>query len=211
VGLANVVPPTTESIMSTLPPQRAGVGSAVTNTFRQVGGAMGVAILGAVISAVYRREVTGSLTALPGPARGQAAESISGAYGVARAAGPGAHALLDAANRAFVTAMHWASGVGAVIAAAGVGVAFAFLPTRANPNPGQPPEQQGGAAEPAQNQAREPTEHPATARGGSAGRAGATTGGRAGQASARDRTGRPPRTAGRRRGRSRSQHGTSGT
>src|SRR5690606_20815981 len=50
MGMANVVPPATESIMSSLPPQRAGVGSAVSNTFRQVGGALGVAVLGAVLS-----------------------------------------------------------------------------------------------------------------------------------------------------------------
>lgn len=137
-GMANVVPPTTESIMSTLPPERAGVGSAVSNTFRQVGGALGVAILGAVLSAVYRQRISGALVGLPEPVRAQAAESISGAHGVAPSAGPNAAALLDAANHAFVGAMHWAAASSAVVAAVGVAVAFAFLPRHANPHAGRP-------------------------------------------------------------------------
>jgi Na+/melibiose symporter-like transporter len=132
-GMANVVPPTTESIMSSLPPQEAGIGSAVSNISRQVGGALGVAVLGSVLAAVYRQQVTGSLSLLPEPVRAAAAESVSGAYGVAGAAGPAAPALLVAANEAFVSAMHWAAGGSAVVAAAGVAVVLAFLPRRANP------------------------------------------------------------------------------
>ena len=56
-GMANVVPPATESIMSSLPREKAGVGSAVSNTIRQVGGALGVAVLGAMLAAVYRGEI----------------------------------------------------------------------------------------------------------------------------------------------------------
>src|SRR6266536_4643935 len=54
VGMANVMPPATESIMSSVPREKAGVGSAVGNTVRQVGGALGVAVLGSALSAVYR-------------------------------------------------------------------------------------------------------------------------------------------------------------
>jgi EmrB/QacA subfamily drug resistance transporter len=133
-GMANVVPPTTESVMSSLPPQRAGVGSAVSNTFRQVGGALGVAILGAILSAVYRERIGGSLSGLPGPERAAANESISGAYGVA-ASGHGGARLIDAANHAFVGAMHWAAFVAALVAAGGVAVVWRFLPRQANPNP----------------------------------------------------------------------------
>lgn len=133
-GMANVVPPTTESIMSSLPPERAGVGSAVSNTFRQVGGALGVAILGSVLSSVYRHGLGDALSGLPEPARAEAAESIAGAYGVADQAGAGAPALIEAADRAFVGAMHWAAAGSAVVAAAGVAVVFVFLPRRANPH-----------------------------------------------------------------------------
>lgn len=133
-GMANVVPPTTESVMSSLPPARAGVGSAVTNTFRQVGGALGIAVLGSVLAAVYRHRVNDALSGLSEPVRAAAAESISGAYGVAEQAGPEAATLLAAANHAFVTAMHWTAGASALIAAASAVVVSAFLPRRANPH-----------------------------------------------------------------------------
>ena len=54
LGMANVMPPATESIMASLPREKAGVGSAVNNTVRQLGGALGIAILGSLLSAVYR-------------------------------------------------------------------------------------------------------------------------------------------------------------
>ena len=88
-GMANVMPPATESIMSSLPREKAGVGSAVSNTVRQVGGALGVAVLGSVLAAVYRerdrRRRRRRCRRRPAAA---ASESISGAYGVAERAGP---------------------------------------------------------------------------------------------------------------------------
>ncbi len=148
-GMANVVPPTTESVMSALPPQEAGVGSAVTNIFRQVGGALGVAILGSVISAVYRRQISDAVATLPPGLRSAASESISGTYGIAERAGPGTQAILAEANAAFVTAMHWAAGGSAVVAAAGAFVAFRYLPRRANPHAnGAAPEEPASPQEP---------------------------------------------------------------
>ena len=72
VGMANIMPPATESIMSALPREKAGVGSAVSNTVRQVGGALGVAILGSVLSAVYRQDIAATVDrpARPGPGGG---------------------------------------------------------------------------------------------------------------------------------------------
>ncbi len=132
-GMANVVPPTTESILSALPPQEAGVGSAVSNIFRQVGGALGVAVLGSVLAAFYRRGITGSLDGLPPAAQAEAGESISGAYGVAAKLGQAGPALIESANSAFVSAMHWAAGASAVVAAGGVAVVLAYLPRRSHP------------------------------------------------------------------------------
>jgi EmrB/QacA subfamily drug resistance transporter len=129
-GMANVMPPVTESIMASLPREKAGVGSAISNTVRQVGGALGVAVLGSVLSAVYRDQIAGSLPSLPPTAQATAEESISGAYGVALHAGPAAGQVVNSANDAFVSAMHWASGSAAVIALASIGVALAWLPRR---------------------------------------------------------------------------------
>ncbi|MFC0509341.1 MFS transporter [Micromonospora costi] len=130
VGMANIMPPATESIMSALPREKAGVGSAVSNTIRQVGGALGVAVLGSVLSAVYRSDVESALTGLPDQARDTASESISGAYAVAGQLGPAAPKLLAVANDSFVTAMHWAAALSALVAALGIVVALRWLPGR---------------------------------------------------------------------------------
>ncbi|MGC4893566.1 MFS transporter [Micromonospora sp. DT31] len=129
-GMANIMPPATESIMSSLPREKAGVGSAVSNTVRQVAGALGVAVLGSLLSAVYREQVAPATAALPAPAREAARESVSGAYAVADRLGPAAPRLLDAANDSFVSAMHWAAGVSAVVAALGLMIALRWLPSR---------------------------------------------------------------------------------
>ena len=132
VGMANVMPPVTESVMASLPRERAGVGSAVLNTVRQVGGALGVAVLGSVLAAVYRDRI-GDLSGLPEPAQAAARESIAGAYGVAERAGAAGPAVIDAANDAFVTAMHWAAAGSALMAVVGIGVVLAWLPRQSAP------------------------------------------------------------------------------
>ncbi|TNH21427.1 DHA2 family efflux MFS transporter permease subunit [Micromonospora orduensis] len=130
VGMANIMPPATESIMSALPREKAGVGSAVSNTVRQVAGALGVAVLGSVLSAVYRADVSDALTGLPTQAQDAANESISGAYAAAGQLGPAAPTLIAAANDAFVTAMHWAAGLSALVAALGMLVVLRWMPGR---------------------------------------------------------------------------------
>jgi EmrB/QacA subfamily drug resistance transporter len=133
-GMANVIPPVTESIMSSLPREKAGVGSAISNTVRQVGGALGIAVLGSVLSAVYRSEIAGSLTGLPASTHEAASESISGAYGVADRVGPAAAPFLASANEAFVTAMHWAAGGSAIMAVVSIGVVLKWLPRWSAPH-----------------------------------------------------------------------------
>ncbi|MFR9775217.1 MFS transporter [Micromonospora sp. MS34] len=129
-GMANIMPPATESIMSALPREKAGVGSAVSNTVRQVAGALGVAVLGSVLSAVYRNEVTPALSGLPTPAHEAARESISGAYAVADRLGPAAPQLIAAANDSFVSAMHWAAVISALVAALGIVIVLRWMPGR---------------------------------------------------------------------------------
>ncbi|HLL68499.1 MAG TPA: MFS transporter [Micromonosporaceae bacterium] len=133
IGMANVMPPATESIMSTLPREKAGVGSAVSNTIRQVGGALGVAVLGSILAAVYRTDMTPRVTDLPEAARKPAAESITGTYGVAEQMGPAGAALLDSANAAFVHAMHVTAIGSLIVALVGVAVVIAWMPRRSGP------------------------------------------------------------------------------
>jgi hypothetical protein len=87
-----------------------------------------------LLAALYRGEIGDAIAGLPEPARSLAGESISGAYGVAAQIGPAGAALRDAANGAFVAAMHWAAAGSALVAFASIFVALAWLPRRANPN-----------------------------------------------------------------------------
>src|SRR5262249_17814763 len=63
VGMGLVMAPATESIMGSLPRAKAGVGSAVNDTTRQVGGALGVAVLGSVMTSAYGSHVASSIAA----------------------------------------------------------------------------------------------------------------------------------------------------
>ena len=139
-GMANVMAPATESIMSTLPRERAGAGSAVNTTVRQVGGALGVAVLGSILSAAYRSEITPALGGLPPEARDVAAESIGGTQLVSERLPEAARAALDVASTdAFITAMHYTSAGSALVALLAAAVVLRWLPgrgaTRAMPAP----------------------------------------------------------------------------
>jgi DHA2 family multidrug resistance protein-like MFS transporter len=134
-GMAHVVAPATESIMSTLPRERAGAGSAVNTTVRQVGGALGVAILGSILSASYRAGITPSLSVLPESARRAAGESIGSTQLAAQALPPAARAELDnAAVEAFVQGMHAAATGSALVALLGALVVLRWLPGRRLPS-----------------------------------------------------------------------------
>jgi MFS transporter, DHA2 family, multidrug resistance protein len=132
IGMANVMAPATESIMSALPREKAGAGSAVNNTVRQVGGALGVAILGSILSASYRSNVEPLLAGLPAPAGVKEAmgESLGDTVAVAERFGAAGQAIIGPAREAFVDAMHLTVLGSALVAFAGVLVVFFFLPAR---------------------------------------------------------------------------------
>jgi DHA2 family multidrug resistance protein-like MFS transporter len=129
-GMSNVFAPSTAAVMSTVPRERAGAGSALNNTVRNVGQALGVAILGSLISSIYRAQITPSLHVLPATARVGAAESIGatrGAIADAAAHGKNVSGLIPTAERAFIHAMHWASFASALATVLGAVVALVFL------------------------------------------------------------------------------------
>ncbi|MFC6084977.1 MFS transporter [Sphaerisporangium aureirubrum] len=127
-AMANIGAPATEAVMSSLPREKAGVGSAMTNTVRQVAGALGVAILGSVLSAVYRDNIAGSLTVLPENVRHVAGESITATMGVAQSLGPQGASLVTPAKEAFMDGMHVAAIAAAVVALFGAAVVAKWLP-----------------------------------------------------------------------------------
>ncbi|WP_116950741.1 MFS transporter [Jiangella endophytica] len=141
-GIANVMPPATTAVMGAVPREKAGVGSAVNNTMRQVGGALGVAVLGAVLSARYRAGVDDAVNALPAGVRHAAAESLGTTMLAAERAGVVAQ-VRGPAFAAFVSGMHWVAFLGAAVAALSVIVVAVFLPgrsARAAPSPSGAPE-----------------------------------------------------------------------
>lgn len=130
-AMANIMPPATTAIMNALPREKAGVGSSMSNVVRQVGGTLGIAILGAILSASYRNQMEDKVTALPEQLRHVVTESISGAAGVAGQLGPRGAGLLDAANSAFVTGVHWAALGAAFVALVGTAVVARWMPGKA--------------------------------------------------------------------------------
>ncbi|NUP40659.1 MAG: MFS transporter [Streptomyces sp.] len=139
-GMAHVMTPTSVVIMQALPREKAGSASALSNTFRQVGGALGIAVLGSVLSTAYRTGIEGKLGHLPAGLRETAGESIEATLGVAAKLGPQGRALVTPANDAFLHAMHVTALCGTVVAILGALVAFVFLP-------GKPPARQEGEEE----------------------------------------------------------------
>jgi hypothetical protein len=134
--MALVMAPATDSVMGSLPLAKAGVGSAVNDTTRQVGGALGVAIIGSVVSSVYGSKIVDFFrgTGAPKAAVEGAKNSLGGAFQVAsdpRAKGI-ATALRSAANSAFVDAFHWGAIVGACTLALAALIVVLFLPARAS-------------------------------------------------------------------------------
>ncbi|GAA2851710.1 MFS transporter [Streptosporangium fragile] len=130
-AMANIMPPATTAIMESLPREKAGVGSAMSNTVRQVAGALGVALLGSLLSATYRDEIAPALTALPEQLKHIAGESLTGTLGVAQSLGERGAALIEPAKLAFVDGMHVTALVSAAIALAGALVVFRWLPGKA--------------------------------------------------------------------------------
>ncbi len=135
-GMAHIMTPTSVVIMQALPREKAGSASALSNTFRQVGGALGIAVLGSVLSTAYRNGVEDELTLLPEGVRHTAGESIEATLGVAAKLGPKGEPLVSAANDSFLHAMHVTALCGAGVAVLGALVVFLFLPGRTPPQAG---------------------------------------------------------------------------
>ncbi|MFE1290693.1 MFS transporter [Streptomyces sp. NPDC058751] len=129
-GMAHIMTPTSVVIMQALPREKAGSASALSNTFRQVGGALGIAVLGSVLSTAYRNGIEDKLALVPAPLRHTAGESIEATLGVAARMGPQGKALVAPAHDAFLHAMHVTALWGAGVAVIGAVVVALFLPGR---------------------------------------------------------------------------------
>jgi EmrB/QacA subfamily drug resistance transporter len=132
VGMGLTSAPSTASIMSALPLGKAGVGSAVNDTTRELGGALGVAVLGSLVASHYQTTLKPVVAPLPSLAKGLAFSGLPGALDAASKLTDKAAAaiVIHGAKASFVTAMHQAVIIGAIVAAIASAGVFRLLPDR---------------------------------------------------------------------------------
>jgi EmrB/QacA subfamily drug resistance transporter len=128
VGMGLILAPAGESIMSVLPPEQAGAGSAVNDTVQELGGSLGVAVIGSIVSASFQRGLDHSH--LPKALIAAARPAIANADAAAAHAGPAAEQLIEVAHHSFIHAMTGGFTVAATVAIAGAVVAAIALPTK---------------------------------------------------------------------------------
>jgi len=134
VGMALTMAPATHSIMGSLPLAKSGVGSAVNDTTRQIGGAVGVAVVGSVFASIYGSRVSDAFSArgVPAAAVDGAKESLGAALAIAaRAPAAVSGALADTAKLAFLDGFHAGLFVGAGAGLVGAVAVLRWLPSRA--------------------------------------------------------------------------------
>lgn len=121
LGMGQAMPPSTSAIMTSLPMHKAGVGSAVNDTTRELAGALGIAVLGSLMTSGYRNQL---ISSAPGGARLGVAQAVRiGSDG--SAAG---RALVASARTAFVSGMQVAMLVAGFVVLAGAVLAYLVLP-----------------------------------------------------------------------------------
>ena len=133
-GMGLTSAPATEAIMGVVPKAKAGVGSAVNDATRLLGGTLGVAVIGSVYASLYASRLASALPiALPGAVARSAHASVGAALTAASTLGSTGHPVLavavhDAAGAAFFHGFHAANYLAAGVAAAGAVMALSLLP-----------------------------------------------------------------------------------
>ena len=139
-GLGLTFSPATEAIMGSLSADKAGVGSGVNDTTRELGGTLGVAIVGSVFASIYSGRLGSDavITALPGEVRSTMERSIAAAHEVIGQLPAGIGGVRDAVDNAFLDGLQVGSLVCAAIALGAAVVVAVLLPARARQTTEQP-------------------------------------------------------------------------
>lgn len=135
LGMGFTMTPATQAITETLPADKQGVASALNDTSRELGGAVGIALLGSVLSAGYRSAIGPAVQGLPPELAEPVKEGIGSAFAVAAQVGEQGPAIIDAAKHAFVDGWVQSMWLGVGMAA----VAIVFLVLRGPVRSGMPP------------------------------------------------------------------------
>ena len=136
MGLSLVTSPASESVMGSLPRDMAGVGSAINDTGREVGGTLGVAIIGSIFATTYGPRIVELLTPLqlPEAAVSAAEESVGAAFAVAEKVGDPSlsGSIQGMASSSFLEGFQAACTTVGIVAICGALLAFRFLPKSVN-------------------------------------------------------------------------------
>jgi EmrB/QacA subfamily drug resistance transporter len=128
-GMGLSMSPMTASIMSAVPSRRAGMGSAMNDATRELGAALGVAVLGSIAASRYHASISPELSGLAPADQKSARSSIAGALNVASELGKAAgDALTTAAHHAFMSGISLAAYIGASLAILSAAVVRRYLP-----------------------------------------------------------------------------------
>lgn len=128
-GVASSMPSLSSGIVQSVPMDKAGVGSAVNDTTREVGGAVGIAVIGSVLNSIYRSNVGSSLAQLPAELQELASDNIAKALAISGQLDPAlGDGVRTAVQQAFVDGMHVALRLSAVVVAIGAVVMYRRLP-----------------------------------------------------------------------------------
>jgi hypothetical protein len=131
-GMGTTAAPSTTAIMSAMPLGKAGVGSAVNDTTRELGGALGVAVLGSIMASQYASNLAPIAAGLPGAAGDVAMSSLGGALSVSQEIGGSVGvALADAAKVAYLDGMGLAILTGVGVAVAAAALVYRYMPAEA--------------------------------------------------------------------------------
>ncbi|MEU0936410.1 MFS transporter [Embleya sp. NPDC005971] len=130
-GMGLSMTPSTEAITGALPRERQGVASAVNDVTREFGTALGVALLGALLSAGYRSAIDTRLDGVPRDRADTAREGVANAIDAAHTAGPQARELVRAAEESFVDGWQQAMWAGVIV----MGTLFLYILVRGPQRP----------------------------------------------------------------------------
>jgi hypothetical protein len=150
LGMALTSTPSTTAIVTSLPKAKQGVASAVNDVSREIGSALGIAILGSLFNSGYRAAVGPATATMPAEAAHAIEESAGAGFATAAHLGPSGQPVADAVSDAFVAGMRDAMTAGVVIAVGAAAFTLWRAPRRAHeqPEPATVVETDTGRSEP---------------------------------------------------------------
>ena len=132
-GMRIAMPPSTDALIQAVPARKAGVGSAMNDATREVGGAIGIAVFGSVLASAYRRGVEEQASQIPKDLANLARESIGAAQGIGNDIGVAGADLINSANQAFTDGLVQTMFAGAVLLVVSAIIVLRWMPDEEAP------------------------------------------------------------------------------